>query len=44
MLDKINKVRSILRKELENKPPTHEDVLLISQELDLLIIEYYKRA
>lgn len=41
ILDKINAVKAILNKELESKNISDEQVIRISQKLDILILEYY---
>lgn len=41
MKDKINYLREKLNKLLETKLPNDEEVLKLSEELDLLLIEYY---
>lgn len=42
MLDKVNLIKSILNKELESKNLSDESIVQISQELDSLIVDYYK--
>ncbi len=39
--DKINDLRDKLNKEMGKRCPNDEEILKISQELDLLIVEYY---
>lgn len=39
--DKINDLRDKLNKEMGKRCPNDEKILKISQELDLLIVEYY---
>ena len=43
MIKKINKLKEKINRELENKLPIHEDVVKLSQELDLILLEYYNR-
>ncbi len=42
MLDKVNLIKSILNKELESKHLSDETIVQISQELDSLIVDYYR--
>lgn len=37
---KIEEMRDRLNKALETKSPTHKDIIKLSQELDLLILEH----
>ncbi|CAK7030892.1 aspartyl-phosphate phosphatase Spo0E family protein [Tissierella carlieri] len=42
MKRKINKIREKLYKEMQSKEMAHENIIEISEELDQLIIKYYK--
>lgn len=42
MLDKINKIKERLHREIESKGLDHKQVLEMSQELDELIVEHVK--
>jgi len=42
LLDKIMKKREQLYKQLNSKPIDSEEILKTSQELDKLMLEYYK--
>ena len=42
MKNKINQIREKLHQELGSKKKTHENIIKISEELDQLIIQYYK--
>jgi len=42
MMEKINTLKRDLNNALEAKEPTSREVLRISEELDLLILQYYQ--
>lgn len=43
MMNKIEKLRSILNRLLEEKVVVDEDILEISRQLDELILSYYRQ-
>ncbi len=42
MKSKINQIREKLHQELGHNKKTHENIIEISEELDELIVKYYK--
>ena len=41
MLKKINELKAILNQELEKKELNSKEVLLLSKQIDKLIVQYY---
>lgn len=41
MLKKINELKTILDQELEKKDLNNKEILLLSRQIDKLIVEYY---
>lgn len=44
LLEEINQLKEILNKQVENCSLDNEAILAISQNLDELILEYYKNS
>ncbi len=42
LVDEINKLREILNEQVVNCSMDYEEILSLSQDLDKLIVEYYK--
>ena len=42
LVDEINKLREVLNEEVENSSLDNESLIALSQDLDKLIVEYYK--
>lgn len=42
LTDEINELKELLNKQVENSSLVSERILTISQDLDKLILEYYK--
>ncbi len=42
LVDEINKLREVLNEQVENSNLDNESLIALSQDLDKLIVEYYK--